>query len=73
MTACLDCLNRDIDVYGCQNCMENGEPVCLYCCLCPEHEEYWGSLCCKHAYNKETYDMDSCPCCVNRCPICSED
>ena len=47
---CTECKSREWLVYGCINNDHKGAEICLYCCKCPEHEEYWGDLCCEHGY-----------------------
>lgn len=36
---CDVCDDNSIDEYGCQINMKDGDPVCLMCCVCPEHSE----------------------------------
>ena len=43
---CQDCGTAEIDEYGCQGYMKSGEPICVDCCHCDEHDEcdpceYW--------------------------------
>ena len=65
-TLCSDCDIRVWDVWGCINNDEHNK-LCLMCCGCPEHEDYWGTKCCgEDYYNKE------CDCCMNVCEVCYE-
>jgi hypothetical protein len=36
---CMDCDTAPIDEYGCQAFMKSGEPVCIDCCHCADHDE----------------------------------
>lgn len=63
---CVGCETRNWDVVGCINNPEP-EPVCLFCCGCPDHEGYWGSKCCG-----ADWCNDDCECCMNTCDDCGD-
>jgi hypothetical protein len=36
---CQDCETAPIDEYGCQSSMKSGEPICIDCCHCSDHDQ----------------------------------